>query len=143
MKRAESLVRVARLRPSESELRLRLCGVHSVSPPEMLPQARREQIVAIYLFPASAPLCVTHRRLAGRTQMRHILQPGDLLVRTRECCEEWALSFAPLRAQDLAHGSADHTRRVAVFELEGAELRGHSEPVRFVVGGVAPRVHGG
>lgn len=139
--RADALVTIVRaakslLRPGLNTervgTRLRLCGVHSVSPGELLPQALRATVAAVYLFPSSAPACVAHRRLSGRTQMRHILQPGETLLRTRECRDEWALSIAPLRSRDLSVGATNIlTRRVAFFE-EADAAEDATAPLAFV-----------
>mmetsp|Transcript_7462 Transcript_7462/g.23091 ORF Transcript_7462/g.23091 Transcript_7462/m.23091 type:complete len:156 (+) Transcript_7462:195-662(+) len=132
MKRVEALVRTALMRPNDASVHLRLLGVYSLSPDELLLQDRREHIAALWLFPSSAPVCVAHRRLQSRTQMRHILQPGQLLQRNAECCVNWAISIAPLRIRDLSPGSSNETRRIAVF-TNGSDASDWSDPFKPLV----------
>lgn len=132
--RVEALVRVARLRPCEADRRLRLCGVYSIKPCKMLPQESREDIYAVWLLPSSAPVTIAHRRLTSRTQIRHILQPGDMLMRSAECRQRWTIAIAPLRSQDVPLGDVKRTRRLAFFASESDSLggRGTHQPLQFV-----------
>jgi hypothetical protein len=131
--RVEALVRVAKLRPSEAERPLHLCGVYSVGSCKMLPQELREDICAVWLLPTSAPVTIAHRRLTARTQVRHILEPGHMLIRSSECRERWTISVAPLRSQDVFPGHVDRIRRLAFFasEADSSDQRGTCRPLHF------------
>jgi len=128
----EALVRVARLRPSEAEQRLQLGGVYSIGSYKMLPQELRDDIFAVWLLPTSAPVTIAHRRLTARTQVRHILKPGDMLIRSSECRELWTIAIAPLRSQDVPPGDVERTRRLAFFASESDSVGWRRRPLHFV-----------
>ena len=46
-------------------------------------------------------------------QVRHVLQPGQWLLRTDACRQSWAFSCAPLRTEDLT-SAASHDTPAAV-----------------------------
>lgn len=107
--RAESVAQIA----SEMGARLSVSAILSLPPRAFWPQRVRRSVGAVWLFPMSSPLCVSHRLTGTRTQMRHTIEAGACLIRSPSVRESWAVAITPLA------GAADLTmRRVVLLTLQ-------------------------
>jgi hypothetical protein len=75
--------------------RLRVLTEVPFEPRQFLAQAPRPLVAGLWL--SSAATLVSHRKLASRSQFRHLLQPSDCLLRGPDARAEWALAIPPLR----------------------------------------------
>ena len=114
----------------------------SLVPDHFLAQALRPSVAGIYVYPASAPLHVAHRRVGARTQSRVAIPPGGCLLRGEASRREWTLALPPLLlphpSPSAGDGHADkvrlwseRTRKFAVLADRGMDLEADDETFEF------------
>ena len=89
-------------------------GMFSLSPREFWRQQSRASVAAVWLFPSSHSLTVSHRKLGARTQTRWEIPPGACLWLGPQTRREWSVAIPPLR-QTVEHEHTDPTRRLMVL----------------------------
>ena len=121
------------LRPTRALMQgLRVGGMFSLSPREFWRQQLRASVAAVWLFPSSHSLTVSHRKLGTRTQTRWELPPGACLWLGHETRHNWSVAIPPLRAM-AEHQHTDPTRRLMVLLDPGMLEPGTQDGLTFDV----------